>query len=145
MKPCNSGTAANVSTSVLPARTRGQLAEAAELLVRRPEVQLVAVDILDDECRPTPFDAARPHLPLDEMPPQRLLLVVIEADEQTPMAGAGTGAVVNLVDDQLESEQAHLEDAVLRVPIEGEAEIFHIEAPRTLGVGDEEDSSSIQS
>jgi hypothetical protein len=39
---------------------------------------------------------------------QRLALIVLEADEDSPMAGSGPSVVVSLIEDQLEAEQTDL-------------------------------------
>jgi hypothetical protein len=63
------------------------------------------------------------------MPAQRLRLIVPEADEDSSMAGPRSGPVLDFIENELEAEETHLEDTVIGVPIQREAELLRIEAP----------------
>src|SRR5262245_32952796 len=64
------------------------------------------------------------------------------------MPSAGLGSLVDLVEDQLETEQADLthdgRSLPLIVPILGESKLLLIEAQRALGVFDEEHAPRIE-
>jgi hypothetical protein len=62
----------------------------------------------------------------------RLDLIVLKADKDSTMASPGLGPVADLVEDQLETEQADLTHSCptlfLKVPILREAKLLSVEA-----------------
>src|SRR5687767_2201524 len=104
------------------------LPEVAEVVVRHPEEQLVGVQVSDHESRPSPLDTKGLDASVRDVLAHRLPLIVLEADEDSAMASPRSGPLANLIENQLEAEQAHLKHPVPGVPVEREAEFLRVEA-----------------
>ena len=79
---------------------------------------------------------------------KRLALIVFKADKDSTMASPGLGPVADLIEDQLETEQADLTHSCptlfLNVPILRESKLLSVEAQRALSILDEKDTSGIE-
>src|SRR5262249_40384468 len=129
-----------------PRSAADRLSAASERSLRRPlvrpvpEVDLVAVGVLDDERRLSPLHALGLDALLLDVIEHHRDLVVIQADVDTTVSGPVPRAVLvpHLIEDQLEAEQAHLTDIgfalALVVPVLREAEFLLVETQGALGV-----------
>jgi hypothetical protein len=57
---------------------------------------------------------------------QWLTLLVLETDEDSSMPNAWSVSVPNLIEDELETEETHLKDTVVRIPIQQEAKVLRV-------------------
>src|SRR5690242_772916 len=67
---------------------------AREVVVREPEEQLIAVRVPDHERRPSPVDALAPDPRRGDVLAKRRALIVLEADEEPSVTGAGARPLV---------------------------------------------------
>lgn len=94
------------------------------LAVRNPKEQFIPVRIAEYECRPPPLNPHRFETPLADVLKQRQGLIVFKTDEGPSASCSISSWGMDLVEDEFESEQAHLKDpratVVLMIPVESE-------------------------
>src|SRR6185437_8701685 len=98
-------------------RQAGRAFYAAEVVTRQPEEQLVPVRIAYNERWPAPLHATRADALRREVRAERLGLFLFEPDEEPAAARARWRLCPGLIEDQLEAEELHLADTVVRVPV----------------------------
>ena len=82
--------------------------KARPVIVRQPKEELIGVQVLDYQGRSSPLMALGLNARCQNMFAQRLTLIVFKADKDSTMACPALGPVADLIEDQLETEQADL-------------------------------------
>src|SRR6266480_143330 len=122
--------------------------QACPLALRQPEEQLIPVQVPDDKSRFPPITERCFDPSCADVLAQRRYLVVIKTNENAAMSRALFGPVLNLIQDELESEKTDLKNEraafFLIIPVQRETKCLGVKCERLFGVLHKEHASCVE-
>jgi hypothetical protein len=122
--------------------------QACPLALRRPEEQLIPVRVPDDKSRFPPITECCFDPSCADVLAQLRYLVVIKTNKNAAMSRVLFGPVVNLIQDELESEKTDLKNErtafFLMIPVQRETKGLRVKCERLFGVLHKEHGSCVE-